>query len=115
MYLAAFAVTLVLIIAIVLYIQSEIELRKKSKEEISEQIYYFTFTEEQRVRIKKIINQYYHPEACDICNRFVGLHGTTILEPPFKNCTGRKDYEAMKEARESNNQMFEEIEKIINE
>lgn len=115
MYLAAFAVTLVLIIAIVLYIQSEMEIRNRNKEKDTEQVYYFTFTEEQRDRIKGIINQYYHPESCDICNRFVGLYGTTILEPPFKNCTGRKDYEAMKEARESNNRMFEEIEKIINE
>ena len=115
MSLAVFAVTLLLIIAIGVWVQSEIELRKKSKEKHMEQIYYFTFTEEQRGRIKRIINQYYHPESCDICNRYVEVHGTPTLNPPFVDCIGRKDYEALREARESNNQMFEEIEKIINE
>ena len=52
----------------------------------------FTFTEKQKSIIKEIINLYYVPEDCDICNRY---------------------NKALKEARESNEQMFEEIEKII--
>lgn len=109
-----FTVAIVPLIAFVIWVQSEIELRKKSKEEETEPIY-FTFTEEQRNRIKRIINEYYNPESCDICNRYVETHGDTFLIPPFRNCTGQRNFEAMKEARESNNRMFEEIEEIINE
>jgi len=115
MSIAVFGVTLGLIISVGLWIQSEIELRKKSKEEDTEQVCYFTFTEEQRSRIKILINQYYNPESCDICNQYVEIHGAKTLQPPFKNCSGRKDFEVLKEAEESNNRMFEEIEKIINE
>lgn len=115
MSIAVFGVTLGLIISIGLWIQSEIELRKKSKEEDIGKVCYFTFTEEQRSRIKIIINQYYNPKSCDICHRYVEIHEAKTLQPPFKNCTGRKDLGALKEAEESNNRMFEEIEKIINE
>ncbi|MBE6274020.1 MAG: hypothetical protein E7097_09100 [Bacteroides sp.] len=73
----------------------------------------FTFTEKQKSIIKEIINLYYVPEDCDICNRYKEVHKEIILEPPFKNCSARKDIKALKEARESNEQMFEEIEKII--
>lgn len=115
MNVGVFGITLGLIIAMGLLIQSEIEVRKKNKEKETEQVYYFTFTEEQRNRIKLIINQYYNPESCDICNRYLDFHEIKTQQPPFKNCSGRKDFEALKEARESNNRMFEEIEKIINE
>jgi len=59
MSIAVFGVTLGLIISVGLWIQSEIELRKKRKEEDTGQVCYFTFTEEQRSRIKILINQYY--------------------------------------------------------
>lgn len=73
----------------------------------------FTFTEKQKSIIKEIIDLYYCPDNCDICNRYKEVHKEIILEPPFKNCSARKDIKALKEARESNEQMFEEIEKII--
>ena len=73
----------------------------------------FSFTEDQKCMIKEIINLYYNPDNCDICNRYREVHKETILEPPFKNCSARKDIKALKEARESNEKMFEEIEKII--
>ena len=73
----------------------------------------FTFTEKQKSIIKEIINLYYVPDDCDICNRYKEVHKEIILEPPFKNCSARKDIKALKEAREPNEQMFEEIEKII--
>lgn len=73
----------------------------------------FTFTEKQKFMIKEIINQYYSPDNCDICNRYKEVHKEIILEPPFKNCSARKDIKALKEARESNEEMFYEIEKII--
>ena len=73
----------------------------------------FTFTEDQKCMIKEIINLYYNPDNCDICSRYREIYKETILEPPFKNCSARKDIKALKEARESNEQMFEEIEKII--
>lgn len=73
----------------------------------------FTFTEKQKNWIKEVINLYYNPDNCDICNRYKEVHKERILEPPFKNCSARKDIKALKEARESNEQMFEEMEKII--
>ena len=73
----------------------------------------FTFTENQKNWIKEVIDLYYNPDNCDICNRYKEVHKESILEPPFKNCSARKDIKALKEARESNEQMFEEMEKII--
>jgi hypothetical protein len=78
-------------------------------------VFEFTFTEEQKCKIKEIINQYYTPENCDICDRYKKVHKETFLEPPFKNCSARKDIKALKEAEESNEEMFKEIEKIIQE
>lgn len=76
-------------------------------------VYDFTFTEDQKSMIKEIINLYYCPDNCDICNRYREAYKEIILEPPFKNCSARRDIKALKEARESNEQMFEEMEKII--
>ena len=73
----------------------------------------FTFTEDQKSMIKEIIDLYYCPDNCDICNRYKEVHKEVILEPPFKNCSARKDIKALKKTRESNEQMFYEIEKII--
>lgn len=73
----------------------------------------FTFTENQKNWIKEVIDLYYNPDNCDICNRYMEAHKERILESPFKNCSARKDIKALKEARESNEQMFEEMEKII--
>ena len=53
MYIAAIGLTLLAIIVFVLLVQSEIEIRKKKKDEIIDTTYYFTFTEEQKCRIKK--------------------------------------------------------------
>lgn len=78
-------------------------------------VFEFTFTEEQKRRIKEIINLYYTPENCDICDRYKKVHKETFLEPPFKNCSARKDIKALKEAEESNEKMFKEMEKIIQE
>ena len=78
-------------------------------------LYDFKFREDQKCRIKEIINQYYTPENCDICNRYKEVHKDTALEPPFKNSSARKDNKALKEARESNKHMFEEMEIIIQE
>ncbi len=76
-------------------------------------VHEFTFTENQKCMVEEIINLYYTPEICDICNRYKEVHKDTVLEPPFKNCAVRKDIKALKEARKSNKLMFEEIEKII--
>ena len=100
MYIAAIGLTLLAIIVFVLLVQSEIEIRKKKKDEIIDTTYYFTFTEEQKCRIKKIINQFYNPEICDICNRYGGIQGGTDFTPPFKSCIGRKDLEYIKKAQE---------------
>ena len=78
-------------------------------------VYGFKFREEQKCRIKEIINQYYTPENCDICNRYKEVHKDTVLEPPFKNCSARKDIKALREAMETNETMFKEMEKIIQE
>ena len=76
-------------------------------------VHEFTFTENQRYMVKEIINQYYTPENCDICNRYKEVHNDTVIDPPFKNCAARKDTKALKEARETNELMFKEMEKVI--
>ena len=76
-------------------------------------VHEFTFTENQKDMVKEIIDLYYTPENCDICNRYKEVHKDTVLEPPFKNCAARKDIKALKKARETNELMFEEMEKII--
>ena len=63
-------------------------------------LYDFKFREDQKCRIKEIINQFYNPEICDICNRYGGIQGGTDFTPPFKSCIGRKDLEYIKKAQE---------------
>ena len=75
----------------------------------------FTFTEEQKKRMKRIINQHYIQEWRDTCNHYLGCSGGTTLGPPCSNCNGGDNYVADKQTKESNNLMFKEIEKIINE
>ena len=76
-------------------------------------VYDFKFREDQKCMIKEIINLYYTPENCDICHRYIEVHKDTVLEPPFKNCSARKDIKALKEASKSNERMFKEMEKVI--
>lgn len=45
----------------------------------------------------------------------MGCSNGTALGPPCSNCNGGKNYIADCHTKESDNQMFEEIEKIINE
>lgn len=115
MSLAVFAVTLALIIVIGLWVQSELNVRRKKKEEYTEQNYNFTFTEEQKGRIKRIIDRHYIPGWCDTCNHYMGCSNGTAFGPPCSNCNGGKNYIADSQTNESDNRMFEEIEKIINE
>ena len=115
MSVAVFAATLGLIIVIGFWLQSELEVRRNMKEENTEPIYYFTFTEEQRGRIKRIIDEHYIPGWCDTCNHYMGCSNGAAFGPPCSNCNGGKNYIADSQTRESDNRMFEEIEKIINE
>lgn len=115
MNVAVFGVTLFVIIVFGVWIQSELEVRRKKMEENTEQIYYFTFTEEQRERIKRIIDKHYIPGWCDTCNHYMGCSNGAAFGPPCSNCNGGKNYLADSQTMESNNQMFEEIEEIINE
>ena len=111
MSLAVFAVTLALIIVIGLWVQSELNVRRKKKEENME----FTFTEEQKGRIKRIIDKHYISGWCDTCNHYLGCSNGAAFGPPCSNCNGGKNYIADSQTNESDNRMFEEIEKIINE
>lgn len=76
---------------------------------------HFTFTEEQKKRIRGIINKYFIWEGCDTCGHYIGCSGGAAFGPPCSNCDGGKNYMPDNDVRESNNQMFEKIEKIINE
>lgn len=75
----------------------------------------FTFTEEQKKKIKRIINQHYIQECCDTCNHYMGCSGGATFGPPCSNCNGGDNYVADVQTQEADNLMFKEIEKIINE
>ena len=76
---------------------------------------HFTFTEEQKERIKRIINKHYTEEGCDTCGHYMSCSGGGAFGPPCSNCDGGENYMPDNDTRKSNDQMFEEIEKIINE
>lgn len=76
---------------------------------------YFTFTEEQKREVKRVINLHYIPEWCDTCNHYMGCSGGTAFGSPCSNCNGGDNYVADTQTQEADNLMFEEIEKIINE
>ena len=40
---------------------------------------HFTFTEEQKERIKRIINKHYTEEGCDTCGHYMGCSGGGLL------------------------------------
>ena len=76
---------------------------------------YFTLTEKQKERIMRVISKHYIWGGCDTCGHYMGCSGGAAFGPPCSNCDGGKNYLPDNDARESNNRMFEEIEKIINE
>ena len=76
---------------------------------------YFAFTEEQKKRIRSIVNKYFIEEDCDTWGHYMGCSGGTAFGPPCRNCNRGKNYLPDDYVRENNNRMLEEIEKIINE
>lgn len=76
---------------------------------------HFAFTEEQKKRIRSIVNKYFIEEDCDTCGHYMGCSGGAAFGPPCSNCNKGQNYLPDDYVRENNNKMFEEIEKIINE
>ena len=76
---------------------------------------HFAFTEEQKKRIRSIVNKYFIEEDCDTCGHYMGCSVGATFGPPCSNCNREQNYLPDDFVRENNNRMLEEIEKIINE
>lgn len=93
---------------IVCWVVYFVEIRPKGKKRK-------TINEEQRKSILNAIGMYYEPHCCDNCAHYLGCSGGHRLGPPCSDChEGLDKYETDHQAKEADEALFYELEKILN-